>query len=164
MTTVSERTIRAGVSTASPWADIRCVGGFESASGGYWPSHVAPILVEEDAEGCWRRWRYTTRPGTGITLLEPLGAFTDPEAASFLRGGYLTCAPAPFGPTSQLLALPGPRLVVCHTPAAAVRTLMRVALTHGSQRSILAHCLRSVRNALADRPACTRRRTATDER
>jgi len=164
VTTVSERTIRAGASTASPWADIRCVGGFESASGGYWPSHLAPILVEEDAEGRWRRWRYTTRPGAGVILLEPLGAFTDPEAASFLRGGYLTCAPVPFGPASQLLALPGPRLVVRHSPAAAVRTLMRVALTHAGRPGIRAHCFRSIRNALADRPACPRRRATTDER
>jgi hypothetical protein len=153
VTTVSEPTILAGASTASPWADIRCVGGFESASGGYWPSHLAPILVEVDAEGRWRRWRYAARPGSGVSLLEPVGAFTNPEAASFLRGGYLTCEPLRFGPASQLLALPGPRLVVCRTPAAAVRVLLRVALTHGNERAVLSRCLRGIRNALADRPA-----------
>ena len=151
MTTLSEPTIRAGRSTVSPWTDIRCVGGFESASGEYWPSHVGPILVEVDAEGRWRRWRYTARPGVGISLLEPVGAFVNPEAASFRQGGYLTCEPLRFGPASQLLVLTGGHLVACDTAAAAVRILIREAVTHLRDRQIVGRCLRGVRNALADR-------------
>src|SRR6185312_5981252 len=108
-----------------PWPDIHCVGAFEWSEADYWPSHVAPILVEVDPDGNWRRWRYEALTGAGIRLLGPLGGFTAPQAASFLAGGYLTCPPQRFGPRSQLLALSGARLLVSARRRSAVRILLR---------------------------------------
>lgn len=130
------------------WPGIRCVGAFEWSGADYWPSHVAPILVEVDADGRWRRWRYEVRPGTGVHLLGPVGGFTAPEAASFRAGGYLTCAPQRFGPRSQLLALPGPRLLVCERRRSTVRVLLRAAVAHRRERLVFLRCLRGISNAL----------------
>lgn len=133
----------------APWPDIHCVGAFEWAEADYWPSHVAPILVEVNEDGNWRRWRYEARTGAGIRLLGPLGGFTSPQAASFHAGGYLTCAPQRFGPRSQLLALPGPRLLVSERRRSAVRVLLREAVAHWRDRRVFVRCLRGIGNALA---------------
>jgi hypothetical protein len=131
-----------------PWSGIRCVGGFEWSGADYWPSHVAPILVEVDADGRWRRWRYEVLSGTGVRLLGPVGDFTAPEAASFRAGGYLACTPQRFGPRSQLLAMHGPRLLVCERRRSAVRVLLREAVAHHRDRVVLLRCLRGIGNAL----------------
>jgi hypothetical protein len=136
------------LATTVPWPGIRCVGGFEWSGADYWPSHVAPILVEVDADGRWRRWRYEVLPRTGVRLLGPVGDFTAPEAASFRAGGYLTCPPQRFGPRSQLLAMHGPRLLVCERRRSTVRVLLREAVAHRHDRRVLLRCLRGIGNAL----------------
>lgn len=102
-----------------------------------------------DPDGNWRRWRYEALTGAGIRLLGPLGGFTAPQAASFLAGGYLTCPPQRFGPRSQLLALPGARLLVSARRRSAVRILLREAVTHWRDRRVFVRCLRGIGNALA---------------
>jgi hypothetical protein len=151
--TRSEATTLDGHSTRSPstttWTAIRCVGGYEHALGDYWPSHVAPILIEAGPDGRWRRWRYTTRRGTGVVLLAPVGGFVDPDAMSFAPGGYLTCPPVPFGPRSHLIALPGGDLAVRSGAPAAVLLLIRLAVRSRRDRVLVGRCLRGIRNALA---------------
>lgn len=134
--------------TTVPWSDIHCVGAFEWSGADYWPSHVAPILVEVGADGHWRRWRYEVLPATGIRLLGPVGGFTAPEASSFHAGGYLTCPPQRFGPRSQLVATHGPRLLVCERRRSTVRVLLREAVAHRRERLVLLRCLRGIGNAL----------------
>ncbi len=102
-----------------------------------------------DADGNWRRWRYEALAGAGIRLLGPLGGFIAPQTASFRSGGYLTCPPQRFEPRSQLLALSGPRLLVCTRRRSAVRVLIREAVAQRHDRRVLARCLRGIRNALA---------------
>jgi len=105
--------------------------------------------VEVDRDGNWRRWRYEALTGAGIRLLGPVGGFTAPEAVSFRAGGYLTCPPQRFGPRSQLIALPGPRLLVSERRRSAVRVLLREAVAHWRDRRVLVRCLRGIGNALA---------------
>ena len=133
---------------ASSWPDIHCVGAYEWSGADYWPSHLAPILVEVDADGNWRRWRYEALAGAGIRLLGPVGGFTAPEAASFRSGGYLTCPPQRFGPYSQLLAVRGQRLLVCDRRRSVLRELIREAVAGRCGRPVLSRSLRGMINAL----------------